>query len=387
MNIRILALAMAQSCHWFATLIAISLSGVIGTQLAPHASWATVPYGLISIGALASTYYLSQFMFRRGRRIGLRLGAVAGCIAAILCVLAIIWQHFYLFCFANMLMGIYQASAAFYRLAAMDEANEGSKGTAMGWVLSGSLLAALLGPLLAQHANGWISDAEYAGSYLLASVFSFASVWLLGLLSSSTPSPADTKSESSRQFLKQTAYWVGVGNTAFGQFVMMIMMVITPLAMHAQHHSTADGLSVIGWHIVGMFLPSLVTGKLIDRYGSGKIAIGGLLVLLLSAITAVIGMTLSHYYISLFLLGVGWNLLYVAGTGQYSKAHHESEKGKAQGVAELVVSLSAIIAVISGGMLMQVMDWQQANEVLVGVLVLALGVNLFWRVKRQPQQV
>ena len=68
MNIKIIALALAQSCYWFATLIAISLSSVIGMQLAPHASWATLPFGLISIGALLSTYSLSQLMFRRGRR-------------------------------------------------------------------------------------------------------------------------------------------------------------------------------------------------------------------------------------------------------------------------------------------------------------------------------
>lgn len=379
MNIKIIALALAQSCYWFATLIAISLSSVIGMQLAPHASWATLPFGLISIGALLSTYSLSQLMFRHGRRIGLRLGALIGFAAGLLSVLAIIWQHFYLFCFASLLMGIYQASAAFYRLAAMDETTESSKGTAMGWVLSGSLLAALLGPTLAQQSNGWISSGEYAGSYLLASLFSLVSVWLLGLLSAAKPAQPTATKTSGRLFLKQTAYWVGVGNTVFGQFVMMIMMVITPLAMHAQHHSSADGLSVIGWHIIGMFLPSLITGKLVDRFGSGNVAISGLLVLGLSALVAVLGMNLGHYYLSLFLLGVGWNFLYVAGTGQYSKAYLPAEQGKAQGMAEWMVSLAGIVAVISGGLLLQIMDWQQANEVLLYVLAVALVLNLLGR--------
>lgn len=378
MNIRIIALALAQSCYWFATLIAISLSGVIGSQLAPDSAWATVPYGLISIGALLSTYSLSQLMFKCGRRIGLRLGAWMGFGAGLLCVLAIVWQSFYLFCLANLLMGIYQASAAFYRLAAMDETTESGKGAAIGWVLSGSLLAAVLGPLLAQHANGWISGAEYAGSYLLASFFSLISVWLLGLLSVAKPMPIADKSTSGTLFLKQPAYWVGVGNTAFGQFVMMIMMVITPLAMHAQHHSAADGLSVIGWHIIGMFAPSLITGKLADRFGVGLIAIAGLLILGLSAGVAIMGMTLGYYYVSLFLLGVGWNFLYVAGTGQYSKAYLPAEQGKAQGIAEWAIALAAIIAVISSGLLLQVMGWQQANEVLIYVLIVVLGLNIWW---------
>jgi MFS family permease len=136
---------------------------------------------------------------------------------------------------------------------------------------------------------------------------------------------------------------------------MMIMMVITPLAVHSQSHSTMDSLSVIGWHIIGMFLPSLVTGKLIDRFGSSNVAIVGVLVFAASSGVAIAGMSLNHYYISLFLLGIGWNLLYVAGTSQYNNAYEKPEQGKAQGMAELLVAVVGIIAVVSGWLLLQFM--------------------------------
>jgi len=376
MNRKIIALSLAQACYWFATLIAISLSGVIGAQLAPHTSWATVPYALISVGALVSTYALSQLMFRRGRRMGLRLGAMIGAIAGLLCVAAIIWQSFYLFCFASLLMGIYQASAAFYRLAALDESADSDKGSAMGWVLSGSLIAAVLGPVMAEQANTWITTAEFAGSYLLASMFSLIAAWFLGFLNATKPQPVAQTKTSDALYLRQAAYWVGVGNTALGQFVMMIMMVITPLAMHGEQHSTMDSLSVIGWHIIGMFLPSLVTGKLIDRYGASNIAIVGVLVFVASSLVAVTGITLGHYYVSLFLLGVGWNLLYVAGTGQYNQAYTKLEQGKAQGMAEWIVALVGITAVVSGGLLLQLMSWQQTNKALMFILMAVLVLNL-----------
>jgi len=378
MPTKIIALAVAQSCYWFAVLIGVSLSAIIGVKLAPHPSLATLPFGLVSLGALLSTYQLSIFMQQRGRRLGLRLGALAGTSSALLCMASIYFESFNLFCLASLLMGIYQASSVFYRLAAMDEAPEDKKGSVMGWVLSGSLLAAILGPSLAKVANQWFSDPEYLGAYLFVGIFASIAFLLLGKLSN----PVVNKSASAvttRHFLKHSGYRMGVLNTAFGQFIMMLMMVVTPLAMHSHHYTTDQGISVIGWHIIGMFLPSFVSGKLIDRFGSGAIAMAGLAVFAFSTLAAISGMVLLNYYVSLFLLGIGWNFLYMSGTGQYSAAIEEAEKGKGQGIAELIVAFSSIVAVIGGGVLINWFDWQQLNY---GVLVLLaiMGV-LNWIVR------
>lgn len=373
MPTKIIALAIAQSCYWFAVLIGISLSSIIGVKFAPHPSLATLPFGLISLGALLSTYQLSVLMQRRGRRIGLRLGALAGTTSAVLCMSSIYFESFYLFCLASLLMGIYQASSVFYRLAAMDEVAENKQGSVMGWVLSGSLLAAVLGPTLAQLANKWFSEPAYLSAYLLVGVFALIAFLLLGNLSNPVINQS-THACNTRHFLKHPSYRTGALNTAFAQFIMMLMMVITPLAMHAHHYSTGQGISVIGWHIIGMFLPSFISGKLIDRLGARMVSLVGLVILAISALTAISGMLLANYYISLFFLGIGWNFLYMSGTNQYSTAIEAAEKGKGQGIAELIIAFSSIIAVISGGVLINWFDWQQLNY---GVLLLLLGMALF----------
>ena len=208
MNIRIIALALSQSCYWFAVLIGISLSSIIGIQLAPYSSLATLPYGLVSLGALIATYKLSLFMQHNGRRKGLRLGAIAGTISGLLCILSILQESFILFCFANFLMGIYQASSVFYRLAAIEEAPQGQQGRVMGLVLSGSLLAAVLGPSLAIQANQWITQPAYIGAYIMLTVITIIAFLLLGKLNVQVVGESLIKSSSSR-FIKHSGFLMG----------------------------------------------------------------------------------------------------------------------------------------------------------------------------------
>lgn len=375
MNPKIVILSLAQACYWFAVLVGISLSTVIGLQLAPSEKLATLPYALISVGALGATYLLSMLMQRSGRRLGFQVGALAGAIAAGLAMLALNTQSFIIFCAASLFMGIYQASSVYYRLAAIDEMPPQKSGVAMGWVLSGSLLAALFGPSLAKWANQWIAEPKYLGAYVLVAIVSLLAFCLISFLGKKPATQASAKTTSTT-FLKLPAYWLGVGNTAFGQGAMMLMMLVAPLAMHQHHYSVDAGMSVIGWHIIGMFLPLFVSGKLVDKFGAPAVLFAGLGVFALSAVASILGTTPLHYHISLFLLGIGWNLMYVAGTSQYNKAYPAAEKGRAQGIAELMIAIAAIIGVSAGGLLIQSFSWQGLNMGLLVVLALVAILNL-----------
>ncbi|TXH67374.1 MAG: MFS transporter [Thiothrix sp.] len=381
MNPKIVILSLAQACYWFAVLVGISLSTVIGLQLAPSEKLATLPYALISVGALAATYFLSMLMQRSGRRLGFQVGALAGMVAAGLAMLALSTQSFVIFCAASLLMGIYQASSVYYRLAAIDELPAQQSGVAIGWVLSGSLVAAILGPSLARLANDWITEPKYLGAYGLVAMFSLLALVLISLLDKQPAAQAANKSTAAT-FLKLPNYWLGVANTAFGQGVMMLMMLVAPLAMHQHHYSVDAGMSVIGWHIIGMFLPSFVSGKWVDKLGAHSVLLVGLSVFALSALAAILGTTELHYHCSLFLLGIGWNLMYVAGTNQYNRAYPVNEKGRAQGIAELVIALAAIVGVMVGGLLIQSFSWQRLNLGLLVILGLVVGLNLWIKPKR-----
>lgn len=381
MNPKIVILSLAQACYWFAVLVGISLSTVIGLQLAPSEKLATLPYALISVGALAATYFLSMLMQRSGRRLGFQVGALAGTVATGLAMLALSTQSFVIFCAASLLMGIYQASSVYYRLAAIDELPAQQSGVAIGWVLSGSLVAAILGPSLARLANDWITEPKYLGAYGLVAMFSLLALVLISLLDKQPAAQAANKSTAAT-FLKLPNYWLGVANTAFGQGVMMLMMLVAPLAMHQHHYSVDAGMSVIGWHIIGMFLPSFVSGKWVDKLGAHSVLLVGLSVFALSALAAILGTTELHYHCSLFLLGIGWNLMYVAGTNQYNRAYPVNEKGRAQGIAELVIALAAIVGVMVGGLLIQSFSWQRLNLGLLVILGLVAGLNLWIKPKR-----
>ncbi|MEL0630862.1 MFS transporter [Psychromonas aquatilis] len=102
-------------------------------------------------------------------------------------------------------------------------------------------------------------------------------------------------------------------------------------------------------------------------------------ILSLSTVVAIIGIALLNYYVSLFLLGIGWNCVYMVGTAQYTKAIKPEEKGKAQGISEVIIALASIIAVISGGLLIHWFDWQQINQCVLLVLVCVILVNLWFK--------
>lgn len=376
MNRQLFALAIAQCCYWFATLVGISLSAIVGMELSTQRELATLPIALSSLGGLASTYALSQFMQRTSRRKGLRLGTAFGVVAAILCLAALQIQSFWLFCFASLLMGFYQASAAYYRLAALDVASDAHKSAAISWVLCASLLAAIAGPTLAAFANAWPLGATYTGPYLLVAVFTLAGYLVLGTLDST--SVAETKFSNQGQSLAgiSSHYWVGTINTGFAQLLMLLMMVIAPLVMYAHNYPVAMGLSVIGWHIIGMFLPSFFSGKLIDRWGESNVIFCGYAIYAASAFIALQGETPAYFFTSLFLLGCGWNLVYIGGTTQYNKAISTHNKGKAQGIAEFAIALAGTIAVFSGGVMVSLLSWNEINQIVVAMLLVAVVINL-----------
>lgn len=375
-NAKIIALSVAQSCYWFATLIGISLSAIVGLKLSPIAELATLPFALASLGGLLCTYALSMYMQRSGRRAGLRLGVVAGVVAALLSCVALQLASFWLFCFASLLLGCYQASSVYYRLAAMDEAAAPDKSTAMSWVLCGSLLAAIAGPSLAKLASGLQIGASYTGPYLMVALFALLAYAALGQLDKNKTPAAKEKPSSQAELPANVHYWAGVINTSFAQFIMMLMMVIAPLALHADGFAVSVSMSVIGWHIIGMFLPSFFSGKLIDRWGATKVLWLGYAIYALSALVALQGHSVALYYASLFLLGTGWNFVYMAGTSQYNQAISAHKQGKAQGLAELSIALAATIAVFAGGVMINQLSWSSINGYVLIMLLLIMLLNI-----------
>ncbi len=131
--------------------------------------------------------------------------------------------------------------------------------------------------------------------------------------------------------------------------------------------------------MLGMFLPALIAGPLVDRLGSRPVAFVGIGILACSALVGISGQSQAYFLISSLLLGIGWNLMLVAGTTLLAKAHEPAERGKAQGLMELANGSVAACAAFASGALITGLGWFQVNLAMLPLLAIALMVVLLAR--------
>jgi predicted MFS family arabinose efflux permease len=168
-----------------------------------------------------------------------------------------------------------------------------------------------------------------------------------------------TESRPISQIARQPGFIMAVLSSAFGNAGMNMLMTSAPIAMISHHHTYADAAFVIQWHALGMFAPSLATGSLIKRAGPTTIIrLGALLMLACAAAAALLGTGVSAFWVSMVLLGVGWNFLYVGGSTLLTGNYHVSERAKAQALHDQTVFLSTAISALLSGWLLQQAGWQ-----------------------------
>lgn len=371
-NPTLLRLFLAQALYWSCTLIGVTLTALVGLQIAPLNALATLPLALLVLGYLLSTQPLSTFMQRRGRRAGLLLGAAAGIGGGLLSALGVWLADFWLFCLGALPLGVYQASAMYYRFAALEAVDEAHKGRATAWVIGGGLLAALLAPELTLWARNALAT-PFVGAYLaLAALAALALPLLAGLRQGALPPASRGGLASMRNLLSRPVVRAAIATTAIGHGLMILVMNATPLAMSFCGLPLEAGAEVIRWHMVGMFLPAFVAGPLVDRLGARRVALLGIGLLVASAIIALAGQLQMHFLVSSLLLGMGWNLMLVAGTTLLGEGHAAEERGQAQGLMELGNGAVATCASFASGALISGLGWNPLNLAMLPLLAIAL---------------
>ena len=368
---QLLTLSIAQALYWSCSIIGIALTGLVGQQLAPWPWMATVPLTLLVAGNLIAIGQLARWMQRFGRARGLQYGALLGVAAGLLAAWALAQRSFGLFCVAMLLLGGYQASSGFYRFAALDGMAPQHKGSAAAWVLAGGIGAALLSPSLAIHSSAALTT-PMQGAYVGIAVLALVACAVLQCLPASLKAPAPAKAAASaplrRQLWQRPAIRQAIVLSACGHGLMILVMNATPLAMHGAGHSLASSTHVIQWHVLGMFVPSLVAGKAVDLFGARRIAWLGAALLAASAAVALVGPQFLPFLISSLLLGAGWNLMILAGTTLLSQACTPQEAPHAQPLMEWANSASAAAMSFGCGVLIQTLGWPAINAAMLAVL-------------------
>lgn len=347
----------------------IATSALVGFRLSPDRSLATLPLALQMLANMLTTVPASLLMQRIGRRGGFVLGSAIGIAGGALATWAILTGSFAMFAVAAALSGVFSGFGNYYRFAAADVATSDFRARAISWVLTGGVVAALVGPNLARWTSSWLAT-PFAGSYLALTgimVLSFFTVMFLDI-------PRTTAEERGGGrplgvIIAQPVFAVAVIAGMFGYGFMSLVMTATPLSMHANHYVFSDTAFVIQWHSLGMFAPSFFTGTLIRRFGVLRVMLTGVLLITSCVLINLAGTTLVHYSVALAMLGIGWNFMFIGSTTLLTESYAPEEKARTQALNDFLVFTTVTIAVLSAGSLQHRLGWRAVN---LGVLPLTL---------------
>lgn len=386
-NVLLLALcqALGMSCFSFS----MTVSSLVGLELAPAPHLATLPLGLHYLASMMATLPASHLMKRFGRRAGFTFGASLGVVSGVIGALAIYWQSFPLFCLGTLFLGAFNGHALFYRFAAADVATPLERGRAISMVLAGGLAAAFLGPELAKYSRHIFGWKEFLAGYFVICLLTGLSILVLQFLRIPRPQldksgAADSAQRPLWEIIRQPKLLLAVacGMVSYGS--MNLIMVSTPLAMVGCGHQFESAASVVQWHIVGMYVPSFFTGRVIRSLGVYRVLGLGALVILVAAAAAWTGDAFFNFWVALVLLGVGWNFLFVGGSVLLTETYRPSEMAKVQGLNDFLVSGTVAITALSSGVIFAAFGWESLISIVLGPLAVVL-VSIIWAGQVAPK--
>jgi MFS family permease len=357
----------------------ISVTGLAGFALADDKALATIPLTCYVLGSAATTIPASLFMGAVGRRIGFQSGTALGMTGGAICAAALYVGSFWLLCAGMAVMGMYTAFGKYYRFAAADAADVSFRAKAISLTLAGGIVGGIFGPELAKHTVGAFPDHLYLGSYL--SLIGTCMVAMLFLTRLDIPKLSDKDRKDSGRplavIMRQPVFIVAALSSALSYGIMNLFMTSTPLAMRAHDHHFADAAFVLQGHMVGMYGPSFFTGSLIQRFGVLKVILAGIALLVICIVAALVGTDLINFWVALFLLGVGWNFMYVGGAALLTECHTPAERAKTQAANDFMVFLTMTISSASSGLLLNKSGWHAVNVGSLPFLAIALGATLW----------
>lgn len=381
-NIPILALC--QALFMSGTSLMVATTALVGYALADDKIYASLPFTLQLVATMLTSIPAGILMNKIGRKKTFLFATVLAMLGAAICAYAVVNNSFFLFTIGSILIGIFSGFANFYRFTAADIVDKEDKSRAISFVMAGGVLAAIIGPNLANLTREMITGAAFAGSYasiILLYVLSFVLINFLDL-----PHKAQQKQNASGEsralslIIKQPRFIIAVISGMLGYATMTLVMTATPLAMQHHQHVYSDTAFVIQWHVLGMFAPSFFTGHLIKRFGLLTVMFTGTILGFACVFINLLGSSINHFWFALILLGISWNFLFIGATTLLTETYNESEKFKTQALNDFIVFSVVAFASLSAGILHHNLGWQFVNYMAIPSLAIIL-LSLFWLYK------
>ncbi|WP_296063100.1 MFS transporter [uncultured Amphritea sp.] len=382
MNITVILLSLCQALLTTGNVLLISVNALIGQQLAPSPGLITLPVAMQFVGLMCATIPASLVMSRIGRKNGFYLGNSVGIAGALCCIFALQQGSFILFCCGTFLLGIGIGFGTLYRFAAIEACPDEQKSRAISLVMAGGVLAAVMGPNLAVSSRSWVDDGVFTGAFVgLLFLYTIALI-LLSFVRMPGHSGSQQSQQSSRPVLEimlQPVFIVAATIGMVSYAVMNLIMTVTPVAMARCGFDFNASAWVIEWHVLGMFLPSFITPRLISRLGLLPVMLLGAVLMLLCIALNLHGVSQWHFWAALALLGVGWNFMFIGATQLVTSAYLPAEKAKSQAANEFLIFGMVTVSAFSSGWLEATLGWQMLNTLMIPVLVWVMLVVYVYR--------
>ena len=375
MNKNLALLTLSQIFSFTAAPITVFLSGIIGSKISPIKSLATLPMSISVVGIAIGAIIATKVMSFIGRKYGFIIASVGNTLSACLAAFSIFDQNFFLFCIANLFIGIGMAFTHQYRFAAAESVEKDRAPKAISILLFGGIISAFLGPSLANYSKDLISSNLYVGSYVALALLTFIPAFLFLFYEDNSKIKINLqyKGRSYFDLLSNPRYLQALTASAFGYAIMTFLMTATPISMHVMENISLNKTSiVIQFHVASMFLPSLATGILIKKYGHSNIIFLGLLLYSITLIISIFEQSFANYMIALIFLGLGWNFLFISGTSLLVLTYKEEEKFKAQGLNDFIVYSVHAIGSLSAGIFISLTNWKTINLLCIPFIILIM---------------
>jgi MFS family permease len=370
-----MVLSVAQALAGGNNTVIAATAGIIGTILATDKGLATLPVSVMVIGIWFGTLPIGWLARNCGRRFALQTGSVVGMLAGLVSCAAVLMGSFELFLVGTFGCGFYSAAHQSYRFAVCDTASDAYKPKAISLVLAGGVMAGFIGSSTVIVTKDMWAPHLFAATFVAQSVLAGLAGLALTRLKSPPPIPRAER-EAGRPLsviAKDPLFVVAVACGVVSYVVMNLLMTSAPIAMVGCGHSVTISTLGIQWHVLGMYAPSFVTGHLIVRFGVFRVISAGLALLLLSAVVGAGGLSVVHFWISLTLVGIGWNFAFIGATTLVTLCHRPEERNKVQSFNDFLIFGTMALGSFASGKMMATVGWEWVNiAAFVPVLVVAL---------------
>ncbi|OOE13078.1 MFS transporter [Fictibacillus arsenicus] len=347
----------------------ITVGALLAQQMMGTDAFSGLPAALFTIGSAAAAFIVGRLSQRNGRRTGLTIGFLAGGLGALGVVIAAITNSILLLFVSLFIYGAGTATNLQARYAGTDLAHENKRATAISIILVSTTVGAFAGPNLVGVMGDFalsIGVPALAGPFILSGTAFIVAGLIIFLMLRPDPFLIVKMMEASickqvfegsltesNQSNDKRGIAIGAAVMILTQLVMIAIMTMTPVHMKHHGHGLSEIGLVIGVHIGSMYLPSLVTGVLVDKIGRTAMVIASVITLLLAGAIAAIspGDSMLFLIIALSLLGLGWNFGLISGTTILVDSTESSTRAKTQGTIDVLIALAGASGGAMSGMI------------------------------------